>query len=335
VRALLFLLVPALLPAQIPRVGVVDYYGLRKVSEDKVRKAAGIQEGDRLPASKGDVEERIEKIPGVVLARLEAVCCTDDRVILYIGIEERDAPHFDFHDPPRENISLPEDVVDAYHGFLRSFEKAARAGETAEDLTHGHALSSDPAARAYQEKFVSLADSNAKILHEVVREAMDPEQRAIAAYIIGYQSKDKQVVVNDLQNALQDDDDSVRANATRSLTALAVFADRNPESGIRIQPTWFVEMLNSIVWSDRYRAATALVNLTEHRDASTLEELHDRALTSLIEMARWRTLAHALPAFILVGRIAGLAEKEIEDAWSRGDRESVIKRALATPRIVR
>jgi len=31
----------------------------------------------------------------------------------------------------------------------------------------------------------------------------------------------------------------------------------------------------------------------------------------------------ALPAFILTGRVAGLTEQQIQDAWTRGDRESV------------
>ncbi len=326
-RALLLLFAAAaVLPAQIPRIGVIDFYGLRKVPVDRVRKAAGIREGDPLPASKGNVEDRIAEIPGIVLARLEAVCCVGDRVILYIGVEERDAPHFDLRDAPARNITLPKDVVEAYHDFLHTFEKAARAGETAEDLSQGHALSADPASRAYQESFVSLAIHNSEALHQVVRESFDPEQRAIAAYLLGYLPK-KELAVNDLQYALQDEDESVRANATRSLTAIAFYADHHPESGIRIQPTWFIEMLNSLVWSDRYRAATALVNLTEKRDPGVIDELRKRALGSLIEMARWRTLPHALPAFLLVGRVAGLPEKDIEDAWSRGDRESVIKRA--------
>jgi hypothetical protein len=41
-------------------------------------------------------------------------------------------------------------------------------------------------------------------------------------------------------------------------------------------------------------------------------------------MARWHTLEHALPAFILAGRVAGFDEKEIKDAWSNGDRESIL-----------
>jgi hypothetical protein len=47
-----------------------------------------------------------------------------------------------------------------------------------------------------------------------------------------------------------------------------------------------------------------------------------------MEMARWRDLQHALPAFILARRLAGLDEKTIKQAWVSDDRESVLKEAL-------
>ena len=45
-------------------------------------------------------------------------------------------------------------------------------------------------------------------------------------------------------------------------------------------------------------------------------------------MARWHDLKHALPAFILAGRLAGLSEAEIQTAWVNGDREAVLQKAL-------
>jgi hypothetical protein len=48
-------------------------------------------------------------------------------------------------------------------------------------------------------------------------------------------------------------------------------------------------------------------------------------------MARWHDLQHALPAFILAGRLAGLDENQIKAAWV-GDRESVLKQALSRAR---
>jgi hypothetical protein len=46
-------------------------------------------------------------------------------------------------------------------------------------------------------------------------------------------------------------------------------------------------------------------------------------------MSRWKALAHALPAFVLLARVAGLSEQQIQDAWTRGDREKVIAAAAA------
>src|SRR5260370_19063264 len=47
-------------------------------------------EGDPLPPSKGDVEDRLEKIPNVVRAQLEAVCCEEGKAILFVGVEEKE-----------------------------------------------------------------------------------------------------------------------------------------------------------------------------------------------------------------------------------------------------
>jgi hypothetical protein len=157
------------------------------------------------------------------------------------------------------------------------------------------------------------------------------EQRAIAAYVLQYAPRDTRsakTMTDGLQYALQDQEDTVRENAIRSLKAVAVGAKLHPNEGIRIEPTWFVELMNSIVWSDRRNASLALVNLTDQRDPEALELLRQRALVSVVDMARWHDLEHALPGFILAGRLAGLDEKEIQAAWVSGNREAVIERAL-------
>jgi hypothetical protein len=136
--------------------------------------------------------------------------------------------------------------------------------------------------------------------------------------------------VNSLQYALRDQEDTVRANAMRALKAVAVGAKLHPDEQIRIEPTWFVELMNSVVWSDRHDASLALVNLTDNPDrADTLQLLRERALPSVVEMARWHDLKHALPGFILAGRLAGLDEQQIKDAWLSEDREPVLKEALS------
>ena len=91
-------------------------------------------------------------------------------------------------------------------------------------------------------------------------------------------------------------------------------------------------MLNSLSWGDRTQAARFLVNLTETRDQRVLAQIKDRAWDSIVEMAKWKQAEHSLPAYILLGRVAGLPEEDLQHAWSTGDRDLMIKRALTPPK---
>ena len=333
--SLLFL--PALLCAQStfgvsrPRVGVLDYYGLHKISPARIQRVLATREGDPFPNSKGDVEERLEHIPGVVRSHLEAVCCDSGKPVLFVGIEEKGAAHFEFRSVPNGEVRLPGDVVEAYREFLTALEAAVRRGSAAEDLTSGHSLIADPAARLLQRRFEIIAERQLPLLRDVLRNSADDEHRAIAAYIIGY-APTKRLVVDDLQQAVQDPGDTVRNNAMRALGAIAVLAERDPDLGIRISPTWFVEMLNSIVWTDRNKAVMALLNLTESRPERILTLIRQRAMPSLAEMARWKSLSHAIGPYMLLSRAAGLPDQEIQDSWKNGQRETVIAKALKVSR---
>jgi hypothetical protein len=111
-----------------------------------------------------------------------------------------------------------------------------------------------------------------------------------------------------------------------------VGAKLHPEQHIRIQPTWYVQMMHSINWSDRRQASLALVNLTEKDDPATLDLIRERALRSVINMAGWHNLTYALPAFILAGRIAGLTKKQIDAAWVSGNLKPVLEKARRSKR---
>ncbi len=334
--SLVFLLAAGLLGAQEshthpepagPQIGIIDFYGLREVSEEKVRTALGVAEGGELPRSKNDTEMGIEEIPGVVLARMQAVCCEDGKAILYVGVEERGAPHFDYRMPPGDPVLLPEDIHQTYVLFLSTLNEAVRLGETSEDLTRGHSLMQYAAARRHQERFVQLADENFEVIRDVLRNSVNEEHRAIAAYVLGYASN-KKAVVEDLLHAVRDPDDTVRSNAMRALAAIEILAKLQPGLKIEIPPTWLVEMLNSIIWTDRTSAAVNLVNLTESRPDAILAQIRERALDAVIDMARWKHLPHALPGYILLGRILGMDEEEIQEAWSSGNRLSLVERAV-------
>ena len=326
----LFAVLPVLCLAQTPAIGPIEIYGARSVPRTEILKRLGTKEGGQLPKSKGDVEDRLAEIDNVLAAHLSAACCEDGKAILYVGVLERGSPLFEYHaEPVAEYVKAPLPVVAAYGTFLEAARQAGRAGGAGEDLSQGHSLLADPAARYLQLGFVGLAEEHKAALQKVMREAAIPEDRAIAAYVLGY-AKDKASVQNDLQYALRDPDDTVRSNALRAIAAFAVYARKTPESGLKVSPTWIVEMLNSLVWTDRNNAAVALVTLTEGRDESTLNQVRERALPSVLEMARWRHLPHALPAFILAGRIAGLSEEALQAAWKKEQREPVLKRAASS-----
>lgn len=325
-------LLPALRAEDItPRIGVIEIYGVHKVSVKKIRSALDVTEGDALPASRGDAEDRISKISGVIAAHIEAVCCSSGKIVLYVGIEEKNGRHVDFRQSPTGDVMLPKDLVDTYHGLMDAIAGSIRGHNADEDLTNGYSLMADPECREMQQSFIPIVASNLALVDRVLRESSDSEQRAIAAYVIQYGPRDSRgtkTIINGLQYALQDQELAVRQNAIRSLKAVAVGAKLHPQQEIRIEPTWFIELMNSVFWSDRRGASLALVDLAEKRDPETLELLRQRALASVIEMARWHDLEHALPAFILAGRLAGLNEQQIQAAWVAGDRESVIRVAM-------
>ncbi|MBV9767848.1 MAG: hypothetical protein JOZ48_23610 [Acidobacteriaceae bacterium] len=327
---ILFLLLAARADDITPRVGVVEIYGARKVSIEKIKSAVGVKQGDSLP-SREDVEDRIDKISGILASRVEAECCDQRNMILYVGVQEKDAAHFEFHPAPTGELALPAELAGNYHTFLDEVAASIRAHNADEDLTNGYSLMADPNCRKIQETFIGFADRDLSLIDRVLRESADSEQRAIAAYVLQYGPRGprtSKTIVDALQYALQDQEDTVRENAMRALQAVAVGARLHPEQEIRIELTWFVELMNSVVWSDRHGASLALVNLTESRDPETLALIRDRALSSVIEMARWHDLEHALPPFLLAGRLAGLDENSIRQAWLAGDREAVLKQAL-------
>ncbi len=90
-----------------PQVGVIEIYGNHRVSPQKFRAALGITEGGSFPASKGNAEEKLDQISGMVASRLQAACCVQGKMVLYVGIEEKDSPHFEFRPEPTGDITLP------------------------------------------------------------------------------------------------------------------------------------------------------------------------------------------------------------------------------------
>ncbi|HKS40131.1 MAG TPA: HEAT repeat domain-containing protein [Blastocatellia bacterium] len=312
--------------AQMPPIGIIDFYGLHNLSENQARQALKIKEGDSVPASLDDAVKELRALPGVEHVHLSLGCCdSNGKSTLYIGIEEKGFPALRFRPAPKKNVLLPDDVVEAGRDFLNAIEQAVLSGDAAEDESQGHALTHYPAARAIQEQYIKFAARDLKQLRDVLHNSNNAEHRAVAAQVIAY-TKNKQAVVSDLVAAIKDPDDTVRNNAMR---ALGVMAQAQTEGKLKIRIPWspFVEMLNSSVWKDRNKSSLTLMRLTQKRDPVLLAQLRDRALESLVEMARWKDKGHAGASLYILGRIAGISDKEIFEAFDKNNREAIINAA--------
>lgn len=321
----LLLLCPFALPlAAQPKLSVIEIYGIRKVNRQRVLKSIDATVGGALPKSKGDLEEKLESVDGILRARLEAFCCEQGGTILYVGIEERGAPAFQFKVWPEKEVELPSEIVSAWNDFTAALSRASAGGDVAESLKDGHSLMANLPVRIVQERFLGLAELHFDALRDVLNNALDAEQRAIAAYVLGY-APSKKAVVDDLQSALQDPAPVVRANAARALKAIYAFAPSDPEKKPLVRPTWFVEMLNSVELQDRIEGARAVALFTETPDEHLLAQLRERAIPSLLEMAAWQHLPHALPAFLIAGRLAGWPDDRLSAAWASDGRDKALK----------
>ncbi len=319
--------------AQDQQIGIIDFYGLRKIPEQKVKTALGLGVGDTLPLSLAEIEQRMKDSLHVAEVHLSVVCCDDSgRMILFVGILEAPLKHAMYRPSPHWDIALPEEITAAYNHFLEAFEIAVSKGITGDDLSRGHSLMADSATRYWQERFLVYARRNLKILKTVVRNCADPQERAAAAYILGYVS-DKRLVTEDLLLAAVDEDEVVRNNAARALAAIATLAQRKPGLRIRISPAPFINMLGSPVWTDRNKALLVLAALTKNRDRKLLRQLRDRAFEHLVEMAKWKSKGHAYNAFLILGRVGGIPDRQINKvAWDVQRRNALIDKIVKAHR---
>jgi hypothetical protein len=237
----LALLLPVSQDPQFPPIGIIDFYGLRGISERQVRESLQIKEGDPSSVETKEAERKLKSLPGVAEAQISLVCCDAGKAVLFVGIREKGTPSLQFRPAPQGKVRLPQDVVQAGDDFQKTLSDAVLKGNSGEDQSHGHALSNDPAARAVEELFITFAARDLKLLRDVLRHSTDAEHRALAAQVIAY-TANKQAIVNDLIDAMRDPAEGVRNNATRALAVMAGAARQTTRQPIKIPVRPFIEM---------------------------------------------------------------------------------------------
>jgi hypothetical protein len=314
------------------RITSIDFHGVRSLDTQTLRQRLTLHEGDMLTRVAADAirehpETLLPAMPQVARLQVSFVCCTDEGgMAVFIGVDESGSRHLELRPKPAGAARLAEDLVRAHSEVEAALFRAVQNGRAQEDDSEGHALLiNDPEGRAAQLRLLPLVARNLALLRRVLRESADDEHRAAAAALLGY-ARDKQAVVPDLVRAITDSNDGVRNNAVR---ALAVFSAKR-KSPPRVPYEPIIALLSSSIWTDLNKASFALLQISERRDPKLFAALDKPARQSLADMARWHSRNHALPAFLILGRMAGFADAELLRRWQANDSEAVIGAALGS-----
>ena len=312
------------LHAQSNRIGIIDFYGLRRLQPRDLVGALSLQIGDTLPLRPG-LADRLRAIPGVADATVDVVCCEAGKAVVYVGVRESGSDALTFRDAPIGNARFPDQLMRDNEAYLNALFEGVRTGNNGEDDTAGFSVMQYPPARLAQQKLIAYAQAHAGEVEYVLLTSKDAEQRALAAQMIAY-TPDRARVAKLLGDAVFDPASDVRNNAMRALAIMAMYKEAHADAPYVVDYQPLIRLLNSLVWTDRNKASFALAAITASRDPALLRLLHDSALDALVEMARWRTFGHSAPAGVVLARMAGIPENKVFEEFTR-DREAVIRAA--------
>jgi len=308
------------------RIGDIEYFGLKGIDIEKVKKELPIHEGDELtldalPDLIFRTRAAVKKSIGQEPTDVGPVCCdAHDSWIFYVGLPGQNVGVVRYNSPPKGSIQFPAEVLTLYGQTMELIGESVHK-QPSEDRSQGYALSAYPPLRAKQLAMREYATRNSALIRRVLNESADPDQRTVAAQLLGY-AIHNQAQIRALVKASRDADEGVRNNAVR---ALAVLAESRSSIAKQIPAGSFVALLNSGTWKDRNKGSLLLGTLTKTRNPNLLGMVNRRASDSLIEMARWREFGHAQSARLILGRIAGIDEERLQ-RLAHDDPNAIIKK---------
>jgi hypothetical protein len=293
-------------------IGIIDFYGLRSLTEEQVSAALPISEGIVVSDDYAFPDEKarlvVAEALGVFRVELSPTCCYEPyKLVVYVGIEEEQTSTLQYRDEPVGDKELPAEILETARKLETAMIAAVQKGDSGDDWSQGHSLMMNSDVRTLQQKYVEFAEIYRDTLIEVLRGSA--QQRALAATVLAY-SSDKKSIVPHLEAAVLDPDVNVRNDASRALAVIAAYANENPELDIRIDAAIFVDMLNSVAFDDRNKSAAVLLNLTDSRDPHIVEQIRAKALLSLIEMCQWEWEGHAWTPCKILERAVDLPDQE-------------------------
>ena len=297
------------------RIGRINFFGTLGINVQPVRSKLNALEGeevseDKISALRDRLNKAIELSIGHDPTDVSFVCCDDHQnLIVYVGLGGSNTTPIPMLNAPTGSTCLPMRALNLYEQTMDAVKEAVMKGNAGEDDSRGYSLSNDAGLRAKQLAMREYAVAHERTLKRVLQGCNKPEHRRAAAEILGYGRRSHSQIAA-LVRATEDVDADVRNNALR---ALWVLATASTEAAAEIPGQDFVQMLNSGNWHDRNKAGSLLTSLTASRPRLLLERLRTTALPSLIEMAQWENPGHAYSYRVLLGRIAGLDEAQIQN----------------------
>jgi len=316
-------------------VGTIEYYG-RGFAIGEARTCLNFNENDSISfleddkdyaVAKTGIEMCLLKLPSVKQAEVSFVCCNQpgEQWMVYVGSDTVATTKKIIN--KISDVRLSAAIAAKYVQLMELLVTAIQQNEADEDNSNGHAFLRYLPARKIQESFIPYANANIKLLKTVLKTSKYPEEREVAATVIAYYSNKKEIV-NDLIDAIDDPDEGVRNAALKAVGVIADYAKNKPELSITIPADPFIELMNSISWTDRNKSSLVLLSLTNKREKNVLDELKLKAMDAVIDMAGWKNMGHAIPGFILLGRMAGWTD-QVTMSGINNERKSQIEEMLS------
>ena len=329
--ACLTLIAVALIASEVEQrpLGEIDFFGYKGLDVATIRAALPFHEGELFPPAKAKspddlkraVSERIRQTIGRDPTDVGFTCCdAKQNWMVYIGLPGESYQAIAFNPLPEREIRLPKAAVALGRQMDEAWMRAVMGGHATEDDSEGYALTNDPRARKAELAIREYALRNEALILQVLKSSREPQDRSIAAQMLGYGRQSKEQIDSLVQASL-DPDGAVRNDSIRALEVLAG-AKPNLVRMIPIDP--FIRLLHSGQWSDHNKGSLLLMNLTKTRDPAVLERLLKEALDPLLEMAQWRYSGHAEPALLILGRIAGIDEDTLNKLIETNHPEAII-----------
>ncbi len=300
-------------------IGGIEFFGYGGLDIQAIRSAIPELKGTPwTDDTRRDLREFVKASTGTDATDIAVVCCDEDGDHwVYVGLSGATSKAFRLLDEPKEDLRLPQNLLDISARLEDALIAAVAHGGDAiqEDRSRGFSLTNEPTTRSIQLEMREYALGHAPQIYAVLRSSSDAHHRAIAAEAAGYVDHSA-TQINELSRAIRDPDGTVRNNAVR---ALAVLAGSGITLAAPIEASLFIELLSSDRWADRNKSIAVLVSLTQSREARVLAEIKERSLDALVECARWRWIGHAYAARVVLGRISGLEEVTITDGATDPD----------------